>query len=80
MLIDQVSGFRVEVEVTDAIPHLQIRMASGQVVVDTDALSIEGMNNLALALTRAARIANDELEHHWRGRHARLEQDRQARL
>lgn len=73
MLIDQVNGFRVEVEVTDAIPHLRIRMASGQLIVDTDALSVEGMDNLALVLTRAARMASDELEHHWQGRRARLE-------
>jgi hypothetical protein len=61
-----VQGFEVEVTVKDAFPHVRVSNAkSGELVVDTEALSVKGMENMALAFSSAARMAYNELDRYW---------------
>ena len=69
----KVQGFEVVVTVTEGRPHLKVSFgSSGEAVLDTDALSITGMENMATALTRAAKMAYTELDDYWRKKHATL--------
>jgi hypothetical protein len=69
----KVPGFDVEVSVKDGRPHIRIAFAaSGERVLDTHALSIQGMENMATALTQAAKMTYTELDEYWRKEHATL--------
>ena len=39
---------------------------SGELIVDTDALSIQGMERMAAVFAHAARMAYNELDMYWR--------------
>lgn len=78
-MLNKVEGFEVEVTVKDAIPHVRISFADGQPVLDTDALSITGMERMGAVFARAARIAYNELEMYWQLEHQKLLESRATR-
>jgi hypothetical protein len=78
-MTSNVHGFEVEVTVKDAIPHVRISNArSGEPVVNTETLSIKGMENMALAFSSAARMAFYELDRYWAIKWQELRADRAA--
>ena len=73
----RVQGFEMEVTVDDGKPHLRVSFrSSGEMVLDTNALSIKGMENMAIVFTRAAKMAYTELDAYWRKEHAALRASR----
>lgn len=59
-----VNGFELDVVVADGIPHVRVSM-KGEVVVDTNRLSITGLRNMAAVFETAANIAYQELDHYY---------------
>ncbi len=73
----KVQGFEVDVTVNEGRPRLQVAFGtSGESILDTDAPSIRGMENLAAVLTHAAKMASPELDDYWRKEHATLRANR----
>lgn len=71
-------GFEVTVTVKDGLPHLQVSFASGESILDTDRLSIQGMENMAVVFEHAARLAYKELDNYWRAEHAKHAKHKRA--
>jgi len=75
-MIHHVNGFNLEVtmpkfQLEVPAPRVRISFGDGTVVVDTDALSIEGMRNMSAVFEAAASIAFRELDNHYAIEHAR---------
>jgi hypothetical protein len=64
----EIRGFGVEVTVKDGIPRVLVQFRGGGVVVDSDSLSIQGMENLAEVFECAAKLAYIELDLYWQRR------------
>lgn len=77
-MTNAVQGFNVTVTVADAKPHVQVSLANGKSVVDTDALSIQGMERMGDVFACAARMAYDELDRYWQAEHHKLRDSRQT--
>jgi hypothetical protein len=75
-VLNNVRGFEVEVTVKDAIPHVRISFADGRQVMETDALSVTGMENMSAVFARAARMAYDGLEIYWQQQFEELRRER----
>jgi hypothetical protein len=71
-VLNKVKGFEVEVTVKDAIPHVRISFADGRQVMQTDALSIIGLEDMSTVFARAARMAYNELDIYWMLQHEEL--------
>lgn len=56
-----VAGFELDITTNDLIPRVRVTLG-GEVVVDTTAVSITGLENLAEVFKRAAMIARQQLE------------------
>ncbi len=72
-MIENVRGFEVETKMKAGLPCVRVSNArSGELIVDTDSLSIIGLENLSVALKAAARMADAELALHWQRRHEKM--------
>jgi hypothetical protein len=56
------NGFKLEVTVSDGMPHVRVSCEDGTVVVNTKAVSVTGLENLSGVFERAALIAFREYE------------------
>jgi hypothetical protein len=61
-----VNEFKLETAITDGFPHVRISLKDGTVVMDTDKVSIIGLENLSEVFETAAKMASRQLEQHWR--------------
>jgi len=69
-MMSKLHGFELEVTVTDYTPRVRVSNAfSGELVVDTDALSVTGIERMAAVFARAARMAYNELEFYTQAEH-----------
>jgi len=59
------NGFKLEVEYHDLVSHVRISMKDGTVVVDTDKLSVSGLERLAKVVGTAASIALKNIPSSW---------------
>ena len=57
MMTEHTHGFDLEVNIEDDLPHVLISN-HGEVVLDTNRLSIKGLENMSEVLKRAASLAN----------------------
>ena len=64
----------MEVDLKDGIPHVRITFANGNPVLETNALSIKGMESMGAVFAEAARLTYAEWEDHWQ-----RERERDAR-
>lgn len=60
-----VSGFKLEVTYADLVSHVRITMKDGTVIVDTDRLSVSGLEGLAKVVETAASIALKNIPSSW---------------
>jgi len=69
-VLSKVQGFEVEVTIAEYTPRVRVSNAfSGELVVDTDALSVTGIERMAAVFARAARMAYNELEFYTQAEH-----------
>jgi hypothetical protein len=59
------NGFKLEVTYADLISHVRITMKDGTVIVDTDRLSVSGLEGLAKVVETAASIALKNIPSSW---------------
>ena len=52
-----VNGFNLEVTDADGLPRVRVSIAGGRTVIDTDAVSIDGLGRLSEVFERAERMA-----------------------
>jgi hypothetical protein len=74
-VLSKVEGFELEVTLKDGVPRVRVSFANGEPALETDALSIQGMERMGAVFARAARMAYAELEVYWQQRHAQLCED-----
>jgi hypothetical protein len=60
-----VSGFKLEVTYADLVSHVRISMADGTVIVDTERLSVSGLERLTKVVETAASIALKNIPSSW---------------
>ena len=65
-MIRQVNGFTLEVTTADLVSHVRISMQDGTIIVDTDRLSVCGLERLTEVVGKAATIALQNLPGSWR--------------
>jgi hypothetical protein len=66
----KIQGFEVTVTAEDGRTHLRVSFGtSGELILDTKALSIRGLENMATVFERAAKMAYTELDYYWRKKH-----------
>jgi len=58
----QVNGFRLEVTRADGLPHIRVSLQDGTVVMDTDQVSVIGLQKLPAVFEAAAAISLRQLE------------------
>ena len=68
----KVQGFQLEVTLNENVPRVRVCFADGTPVIDTDALSIQGMEHMGAVFERAAKMAHNELELYWQRKQAEL--------
>ena len=56
-MVTHVNGFKLEVTTAEPISHVRISMKDGTVIVDTDKLSVGGLERLTEVVGAAASIA-----------------------
>ena len=61
-MVTNVEGFKLEVTSADSVPHVRVSLKSGAVVVDTDKVSVTGLQRLSAVFEAAAGIAARQLE------------------
>jgi hypothetical protein len=71
-VLSKVEGFEVEVTLNANVPRVRVSLADGTPVVETDALSIQGMERMGAVFDRAAKMAYRELETYWQRKHKEL--------
>ncbi len=59
------NGFKLEVTYADLISPVRITMKDGTVIVDTDRLSVSGLEGLAKVVETAAAIALKNIPSSW---------------
>ena len=59
------NGFKLEVTYADLVSHVRITMEDGTVIVDTDRLSVSGLEGLAKVVETAASIALKNIPSSW---------------
>lgn len=64
-MVMHVNGFTLEVTTTDLISHIRISMKDGTVIVDTDKLSVGGLERLTEVVGTAASIALKNIPGSW---------------
>jgi hypothetical protein len=52
-----VNGFNLEVTDADGLPHVRVSLANGTVIVDTDQVSVCGLERLSEVFAVAAKMA-----------------------
>ena len=62
-MVSHINGFKLEVTIDDGLPHVRISFGDGTVVLDTDRLSVSGLEKLPEVFAAAASIAARELDH-----------------
>jgi hypothetical protein len=62
-----INGFKLEVTYADLVSHVRISMKDGTVLLDTDKLSVNGLERLTEVVGTAASIALKNLPGTWRG-------------
>jgi NACalpha-BTF3-like transcription factor len=65
-----VNGFKLDVKRVDGKPHVHISMKDGTVVVDTDQLSVVGLERMSAVFQAAASMALRDAEYDYVSRHA----------
>lgn len=59
------NGFKLEVTYADLVSHVRITMKDGTVIVDTDRLSVSGLEGLTKVVETAAAIALKNIPSSW---------------
>jgi hypothetical protein len=77
-MIKHINGFNLEVTEREGLPHVRVSL-SGKVVVDTDAVSIEGLRRLAAVFEAAADMAFRELERYYAREHEAILREKSKR-
>lgn len=67
-MISRTSGYILEVTVADGRPHVRVSFPDGTVIVDTDKVSVTGLEKLPAIFETAASMALRELEDYYRTR------------
>ena len=62
-MVRNVNGFKLEVNEKNGLPHVRVSLSDGTVIVDTDRVSIKGLQNMVAVFEVAADIADQELDH-----------------
>lgn len=69
MVTSNVKGFKLEVTASQGVSRVVVRMADDSVIIDTDRVSITGLQNLVAVFESAARLAYREMDDYWRRKH-----------
>jgi deoxyhypusine synthase len=72
----EVNGFTLEVTLKDGTPTVRIKHRNGNLVLETSALSIEGMRRIGDVFTRAAAITYEQLDHYYYQQQLDLREER----
>jgi hypothetical protein len=79
-MVTSVNGFKLEVTLDDDVPHVRISLEDGTVVLETNRVSLTGLERLPAVFETAASVASRQLEQHYRQLHYRVcEDNRRAR-
>jgi hypothetical protein len=62
-MVTYMNGFKLEVTIANELPNVRISLRDGTVVVDTDRVSVVGLQNLSEVFETASSMALQQLEH-----------------
>lgn len=74
---EKVNGLDLNVTAAEGAAHVRVCMGE-QLVLDTDALSVQGLHNLSETLKRAAKLAEEELGLYWWRQQEQIRRERAA--
>jgi hypothetical protein len=69
MRTTSIGDFKLEVEAQDGVPHVRVSFANGEVVLETNRVSVTGLQKMPDVFEAAASMAFDELEHYYHRLH-----------
>jgi len=61
-MVRSVEGFKLEVSIVDLLPHVRVSLKDGTVVVDTNEVSLIGLEKLPAVFETAASMASEQME------------------
>lgn len=64
-MISHSNGFKLEVTAADGKPHVRVSFRDGEVIIDTNRVSVTGLEKLPAVFETAAAMALRELEDYW---------------